>query len=120
MAILAIMLWPGDADTLEACITHDLGEYASGDIPWGGDKTTADTVADKWSKLHNLDMHLDMSPVKSARVKFLDRADAYLWAMHHNPRLGKRKDWKDQKKWLSSEAQQLGVSDQWTAMLNSL
>ena len=120
MAVLAIMLWPGDADLLESCITHDLGEVASGDVPWGGDKTTADRVADKWSAKWSLDMHIGLSNWGSTRLKFLDRADAYLWMLHNNSRLRKKKAWRDQYDWLKSEAETLGKGKEWKRLLKSL
>ncbi len=117
MAVLAIMLWPGDANLLEACITHDLGEVASGDVPWGGDKTTADAVADAWSRKHGLDIHLELTVTKSDRLKFLDRADAYLWARHNAPNLMTRGDWEAQREWLCEEAHRLGILPKWHQIL---
>ena len=106
MAILALKLWPYDWDTVAACLTHDLGEFASGDIPWNGDKTTANKVADEWSIENELDWHLD---VMTDRLKFLDKLDAYLWARHHAPDILKDTAWQSQKYWLECEAKQLGV-----------
>jgi len=113
MAVLAIMLWPGAMGLIEACITPDLGEVASGDVPWGGDKTTADAVADQWSRDNGLDLHLELTGVNVARLKFLDRADAYLWARHNAPKLMMRGDWEAQREWLYEQANRLGVLAKW-------
>ena len=109
MAILAMKLWPCAWELVGACLTHDLGEYASGDIPYDGDKTTANAVADKWSIDNGLDWHLDASTTTNRRVKLLDKLDAYLWARHHKPIILQEKAWQDQYDWLVSESKQLGV-----------
>ncbi len=109
MAILALKLWPCDWATVAACLAHDLGEYASGDIPYDGDKTTANAVADKWSADNELDWHIDATTTVVKRVKFLDRLDAYLWARHHKPDILQEKAWQSQRDWLVSESKQLGV-----------
>ena len=110
MAVLALTLWPGRHDLVAGCLTHDLGECASGDIPWGGDKSTADEVADNWSVNVGLDHHLDLGPMDIRRLKFLDRLDAYLWARHHQPKMVKKeKAWQLQRDWLVCEADKLGV-----------
>ena len=106
MAILALKLWPEAYWLIKACLTHDLGEFASGDIPWNGDKTTANTVADRWSRDNDLDTHI---VYPDRRLKFLDSLDAYLWARHHAPDVLKDTAWQSQKYWLECEAKQLGV-----------
>lgn len=109
MAILALKLWPCNWNIVAACLTHDLGEIASGDIPWNGDKTTADDVADKWSVDHDMDWHLDANALTTRRLKFLDRLDAYLWARHHAPVVLTDTDWRSQYYWLKDEARYLEV-----------
>lgn len=110
MAVLALKLWPCDWETLAACLTHDLGEFVSGDIPYDGDKTTANAVADEWSIDNELDWHVNAKNQTKQRLKFLDKLDAYLWARHHNPKLVKKeKAWQSQRDWLLCEGKQLGV-----------
>ena len=109
MAILALKLWPDDMQLLAACLTHDLGEYASGDIPYDGDKTTANKVATDWSIENELDWHINAPAEVYKRLKFLDKLDAYLWARHHAPHVLKDIAWQSQKYWLVSEGNQLGV-----------
>lgn len=108
MAILALVLWPAAWRLRDACLTHDLGEYVSGDIPWGASldvKAAADDVADKWSVRNSVDSHFCID----IRLKFLDRLDSYLWARHHAPHILTEKDWQDQLDWLKSEAKKLEV-----------
>ena len=109
MAILALKLWPCDWETVGACLTHDLGEYASGDIPYDGDKATANAVADKWSIDSGLDWHINPTAKTRQRQKFLDKLDAYLWARHHKPIILQEWAWQDQYDWLILESNQLGV-----------
>lgn len=118
MAVLSIMLWPGNADLVEACITHDLGECVSGDVPYEAKqypplKEALDEIADAWSGDNLLDMHLGLGVVDAKRLKFLDRADAYLWMMTHARKLRKKKDWKEQRQWLMHEAIELEIGDKW-------
>jgi transposase InsO family protein len=49
-------------------------------------------------------MAFEIGPEDTSRLKYLDRLDAYLWMMHHKPKLRKRKKWKGQRKWLEKEA----------------
>jgi len=118
MAVLAIMFWPGNADLIEACITHDLGEFASGDAPYEAKqypplKEALNEIADGWSVDNGLDMHLGLGVVNAKRLKFLDRADAYLWMMHYARRLRWNADWKEQRQWLMHEAIELEIGDKW-------
>ena len=106
MAILALKLWPEAYWLIKSCLTHDLGEFASGEIPYDGDKTTANAVADKWSRDNDIDTHL---VYPDPRLKFLDKLDAYLWARHHAPQVLQETAWQAQRDWLECEAKQLGV-----------
>lgn len=110
MAILALKLWPDNVHLRDACLTHDLGEYASGDIPWGSDaKPAADDVADRWSRENGLTHHWYCDDDVYSKLKFLDKLDAYLWARHHAPHVLQEKAWQDQRDWLECEGKQLGV-----------
>lgn len=110
MAIMAMQLWPGCEKLVAACLTHDLGEFASGDIPCGAkNKAVADDVADDWSLDHGLMSHIAPGVITRQRLKFLDRLDAYLWARLHAPYVLQEKAWQDQINWLKSEAKNLEV-----------
>ena len=104
MAILALMFWDPDAFLLAQCVTHDLGEYATGDIPFGaGNKDHAAEDDARW------EMGMCFNP-PDHRLKFLDALDAYLWAQHHAPHVLTRQDWRDQRKKILATASELGVS----------
>lgn len=110
MAVMAMMLWPGQWRLIDACLTHDLGEIASGDIPWGArNKGEADDVADDWSLDYGLMYHIGLPITSVTYLKFLDRLDAYLWARLHAPHVLQEKAWQDQLDWLKSEAEKLEV-----------
>jgi len=112
MAILALKLWPCAWGLVGACLTHDLGEYSSGDIPWNAASTIkmeADEVADEWSIKNRLANHIDIGPHLRMMLKFLDRLDSYLWARHHAPHILQEAAWQNQRDWLKSEADKLGV-----------
>lgn len=113
MAILALAIWPdASRDLLASCLTHDLGEYASGDIPWGSYdvKREADRFADEWSSDNGIANYLSLKPHERVKLKFLDRLDAYLWARHHNAEyVNNSVDWKIQRDSLHTQAKELGV-----------
>lgn len=87
MSVLALSLWPDcSRELLAACITHDLGEVASGDIPCGAwNKAIAEAVAMEWEAKNGLMHHWSIDEDDRDRLKFLDRLDAYYWALHHAP-----------------------------------
>jgi hypothetical protein len=106
MAILALMLWPKpDARLLAQCVTHDLGEYVTGDIPWNAPNKDNDAETKARDGM-GMD-YCDSDP----RVKFLDMLDAYLWARHHRPDIVKNDaDWVDQRQKIIDQAFMFGVS----------
>ena len=78
MAILALMFWPEpDAVLLAQCVTHDLGEYKTGDIPWGAPNKDHEA-----EDIARGEMGMCFNP-PDPRLKFLDSLDAYLWMQHH-------------------------------------
>lgn len=105
MAILALMLWPDpDGKLLAACVTHDLGEFVTGDIPWGA------ANKDHHSELvarSDMGMNYEYS---DKRLKLLDMLDAYLWARHHKPEIVKNKpDWINQREKIIDMSDELDV-----------
>jgi 5'-deoxynucleotidase YfbR-like HD superfamily hydrolase len=104
MAILALMFWPDCGKELIAdCVTHDLGEYTTGDIPWGSpnkDHDAEERARDKMCMYY---------ATRDPRLKFLDSLDAYLWAQHHAPHVLSRADWQEQRNKLLAQAVELGV-----------
>lgn len=107
MAILALMFWPdASRELIVQCITHDLGEGVTGDIPWGAPNKDHDAEADA---LDDMGMAFGVGIADQCRVKFLDGLDAYLWARHHSPALMFREDWTAQREKLLAQADDLGV-----------
>lgn len=108
MAILALHLWPySSRNLIMACLTHDLGESVTGDIPWPAKQASPYLKQEldqmEAEALAGMGMKFETRPPDTARLKYLDRLDAYLWMMHHKPKLRKRKDWKEARKWLDEE-----------------
>lgn len=104
MAILALMFWPlCGKELLADCVTHDLGEYKTGDIPFGApNKDHQGEVEARMIMGMNYHSWDD-------RLKFLDSLDAYLWAQHHAPLVLNRNDWKEQREKILDTAFDLGV-----------
>lgn len=116
MAVLSLHFWPdASRDLLAACVTHDLGEYVTGDLPCGV-KVENPCLCYEVDHVESdaLDaMKMNFSPDSDAdlrRLKFLDRLDAYLWAQHHAPQIMSREDWVLAGKWLVDEAEAVGVT----------
>lgn len=112
MGILALDIWGKDAsrELLAACLVHDLGEWASGDIPFPA-KTDPELreAADRLEVTALADMGLlyDLSERDTRRLRYLDRLDAYLWAQHHNPGILDRDGWPEALAWLEQTAKEL-------------
>jgi 5'-deoxynucleotidase YfbR-like HD superfamily hydrolase len=104
MGVLALDFFGTDANLLAACLTHDLGEYVTGDAPFGS--PVKDHVAEDDARL-NMGMYYPCDE----RVKFLDLLDIYLWARHHAPHVVKEPDWRKQLLTLIEMADSLGVSE---------
>lgn len=82
MAILCLRLFPHCSKQLLAeCVCHDLGEYKTGDIPWGCDNkdNSAEIEARK-----ELGLRFGLTEMDQERLKFLDQLDALMWAAHHD------------------------------------
>ena len=111
MAVLCLQFFPDDFEVLAGCITHDLGETASGDIPWGAkNKWAADGVAENWERDNKMTAHWYLDGDQYDRLKFLDMMDAYLWAKHHAPEMVKKSiEWQDQLKNLLTYADENGI-----------
>jgi len=103
MAILALDLFSNPSrDLLAACVTHDLAESVTGDVPY--DSPIKDHGIEECI-LDNMDMSYDGGP----ELKFLDLLDSYLWARHHAPWLMDRKEWQDQREKILDLASELSV-----------
>ena len=108
MAILALHLFGPDAsrELLVACLKHDLGEYGTGDVAQPAkrdpilkaalDRIEGQTIAD-------MGMAFTVSPEDARRLKYLDRLDAFLWALHYAPHILGRAGWVRDAAWLEAE-----------------
>jgi 5'-deoxynucleotidase YfbR-like HD superfamily hydrolase len=107
MAILALDLFRNPSrDLLAACVTHDLAESVTGDVPYDSpikDHGIEDDILDNMGMAYTLDQY------DAARLKFLDLLDSYLWARHHAPWLIDRKEWQDQREKILDLASELNV-----------
>ena len=116
MAVLALHFWPdASRDLLAACVTHDLGEYVAGDLPWSAKRELSEIILDEiqlaeWMFLKDMGISIDLTCADLLRLKFLDRLDAYLWAQHHAPQIMSREDWAMAGKWLVDEAEAMEVA----------
>ena len=108
-AILAHALWPDDAEVLWACIAHDLGESATGDVP-------------SPAKLANPELALMLTSIEAAaldgmgiryqpsdRLDLVDRLEAYLWMMHHAAPQRLTPEWRKGLAWIEGMALEQGV-----------
>jgi 5'-deoxynucleotidase YfbR-like HD superfamily hydrolase len=106
MAILGLDFFGIDGDLLAACLTHDLGEYATGDVPFG-----SPIKNEHHERIARMQMGMNKGDHDNPRVKFLDLLDSYLWARHHAPALMVRGDWKKQLLTIQDTADRLDVSN---------
>ena len=107
MGILALTIWPDASRALlVACLTHDLGEHATGDVP-----TTAKQDPQLRDALDRIEaqaiaamgLQSDLTLTDQRRLRHLDRLDAYLWAEFHRPDLMARDDWRAARAWLDQD-----------------
>ena len=108
-AIIAHAIWPRDAEVLWACIAHDLGESATGDVP-------------SPAKLVNPELALMLTSIEAAaldamgmryqpsdRLDLVDRLEAYLWMMHHAAPQRLTPEWRKGLAWIEGMALEQGV-----------
>lgn len=106
MAVLAIDFFGVDGDLLAACLTHDLGEIVTGDVPFG-----SPIKNEHHERVARMQMGMNKGNHDDPRVKFLDLLDSYLWARHHALHLMAREDWQKQLLTVREMAGRLGVSE---------
>jgi len=108
-AILAHALWPDDAELLWACIAHDLGESATGDVPSPGKQDNPDLALMLVSiEAAALDA-MGISYQPSDRLDLVDRLEAYLWMMHYAPAQRLTPEWRKALAWIEGMALEQGV-----------
>ena len=108
-AIIAHALWPGDAELLWACIAHDLGEIATGDVPSPAKRANPELALMLVSiEAAALDaMGIRYQP--SDRLDLVDRLEAYLWMMHHAALQRLTPEWRKGLAWIEDMALEQGV-----------
>lgn len=108
-AVLALYLWPDDTELLLACLLHDVGEMRVGDVP-APVKAENPALKELIDHIeHQQLMRMGVSIEHSERLKFIDRLEAYLWAMHHQPKLRYDDEWYGPLVWLADTAKEMGV-----------
>ena len=114
MGVLALTVWPDcTRELLVACLCHDLGEYGACDAPVGAkaDPTLRAALERlEEAALARLRLSFGLSVLDTARLRFLDRWDAFLWAQHHAPQIIHRADWQAHRRELYALALELGVA----------
>lgn len=115
MGVLALHLWGAGCSRalLVACLCHDLGESATGDVPWPAKQDPtfrAMLEAMEARALRAMGMQYEVSADDQRRLKYLDRLDAYLWVQHHAPHELAHDDWPEKREWLLTEAEELGAA----------
>jgi hypothetical protein len=105
MGVLALDFFGPDAELLAACLTHDLGEFLTGDAPFGSPCKDHPSEAMARQK-----MSLNY-PLNDPRLKFLDLLDSYIWAKIHAPDVIKSPNWLKQLLTILEMADSLDVSE---------
>jgi hypothetical protein len=113
MAILAKLTWPNASPALIwACIAHDLGEYATGDLPLtakANPNLKAELEKQEEQARIAMGININQNKLNSISLEYLDRLDAYLWASHHAPHLMQRPDWQQAREWLKTKSIELNA-----------
>lgn len=107
MAVLALHLFGDTAsrELLVGCLCHDLGEYRTGDVaqPAKRDPELRDALNRiERNAIVAMGMAYTLNEIDAKRLKYLDRLDAYLWALHHAPQIIDGKGWPEDADWLLS------------------
>lgn len=84
VAKLLITLWPSSSrNAIMYAITHDAGEYRTGDIPATFSKSAEIVKAEKAARTEL--WNVAVTTQEMLRIKFVDKLDAYMWVRHHEP-----------------------------------
>ena len=108
-AILAHALWPGDAEVLWACIAHDLGESATGDVPSPAKRANNTLAIELLIAETNALAAMGISYQPSDRLDLVDGLEAYLWMMHHAAPQRLTPEWGKSLAWIEGMALEQGV-----------
>ena len=109
-AIIAHAIWPRDAEVLWACIAHDLGESATGDVPSPAKRANNTLAIELLIAESNALAAMGVSYQPSDRLDLVDRLEAYLWMMHHAPAQRLTPEWCKSLAWIEGMALEQGVA----------
>lgn len=111
VARIILALWPDAShELLIAALTHDDGEYITGDIPAPFGKT--DDQASYEAAAYIIiwgDKFPRLSEEDGAKLHLADKLDAYQWAEHHAPHTMDRPEWVEAWEQIKAMALGLGV-----------
>lgn len=118
VALLALLLFPGEPVLLAAAAIHDLGESAEAKGP-GDVSATAKRAcpqlkavvddAEAGARARLRLPGLELSEADHHRLTFLDRLDALLWMRHKAPWLEVQDNWTADRRWLETASLALGL-----------
>ena len=122
VASLLLLLHPAPTlDLIRAALTHDMGEWAIGDLNALAKARHPDLAA-LVAQIEQEALEVifgafpDLPPQDARWLKFADRLDAWIWARHHRAPMD-RDNWPAAMCWLFAEAQMLGVDAEWNALV---
>lgn len=114
MCLLAYKLRPDvvNKDFLMACLSHDMGEFKVGDIPY----TFKVKYPEAWERIEKIEEYevnqagisFSINVVQILLLKLVDRLDSYLWVKLHRPDLVETDEWQAARKDMLGVAQSLG------------
>lgn len=113
MLALGLTIWPDmSRDLMVAIIYHDAAESVVGDMPWGGKQDPALKAATDNAEFAVAQKNGWLQTIWGddvARLKFLDRLEAYRFAKLHAPQIMDGNGWPRARQWLQLEADRLGA-----------
>lgn len=122
VAILVLSIFPkASRELLIAALTHDQGEAAVGDLSYDA-KRANPALAKMVHELESVEISVQGLPdlvlgnYGLKALKLCDSLDAWLWMLRHKPHLVTRSDWLKQLDDMRTQADQLGVTDQVSAL----
>jgi hypothetical protein len=94
---------------LWACIAHDLGESATGDVPSPAKRANNTLAIELLIAETNALAAMGISYQPSDRLDLVDRLEAYLWMMHHAAPQRLTPEWRKSLAWIEGMALEQGV-----------
>lgn len=111
VARIILALWPdASRELLIAALTHDDGEWITGDIPatFGKTPEQASHEAAAYITIWG-EKFPRLSEKDGAKLHFADKLDAYQWAYHHAPHIMHNPEWAEAWGQIEAMAAGLGV-----------